>query len=120
MIWDLRSVPALDEYLAALSRPEKCIDGLIAQAIASAIRKLLHSLGQKRGQKWKIVIGISAEETAVRGPIILLLENEHYCVNELADFFLQVKQRRPPDAALKDKMEHKMEHVSLHRLFTMT
>ena len=76
----MSSIPTTaDEYLEALSRPARWIDGLIAQAIATAVKNGIIIWERKNNQKWKMVVRVSADESVLRDPIVLLLEDDHYC-----------------------------------------
>ena len=80
MLTEGGSIPTTaDEYLEALSRPARWIDGLIAQAIATAVKNGIIIWERKNNQKWKMVVRVSADESVLRDPIVLLLEDDHYC-----------------------------------------
>ena len=66
-----------EEYLTALSRANRWIDGLAAQAIASCLQTDL-LIFEKRNGKWKMCCRIQAEESILRDPLVLCLAEKHY------------------------------------------
>ena len=66
-----------DQYLDALQRPNRWLDGLVAQALATALQTDF-LIFEKRQGKWKMSARIQADNSKLHDPIILLLSDDHY------------------------------------------
>ena len=65
------------EYLSAVGRANRWIDGLAAQAIASCLQTDL-LIFEKQNGKWKMCCRIQAEDHILRDPLVLCLADKHY------------------------------------------
>ena len=65
------------EYLDAVLRPKRWLDGLVAQAVAKSLQTDI-LIFEKPDKKWKMTARLQCEDGVLRDPIILLLHNEHY------------------------------------------
>ena len=73
------SIPSSpDEYLDAVLRPARWLDGLVAQAIASALQTDILIFQKRANQKWSMTCRVQASQDLLRDPIILLLSDDHY------------------------------------------
>ena len=66
-----------DQYLQAIGRPNRWLDGLVAQALATALQTDF-LVFEKRQGKWKMSARIQADGSKLHDPIILLLGDNHY------------------------------------------
>ena len=67
-----------DQYLEAVQRPSRWLDGHIAQAMATALQTDFLAFERQQGGKWRMSARIQAEQSKLHDPIILLLSNDHY------------------------------------------
>ncbi len=65
------------EYLDAVLRPNRWIDGLLAQAAAKALQTDI-LIFEKQDKKGKMTARLQCQDDLLRDPINLLLHNDHY------------------------------------------